>query len=236
MGELYLSVQEQDALTGLDLAAVDMRIKAAIATRDTGPLRELALERCGDYVAAQARAFERAVRELGGARTDKKVLATREVARRAGSDLSFAVDHSRQRLATQLAERDLFVIDDTIPTPFRLDERLRVRVHYQWRPSNADSWRFGSIEFTYAVPPEPLWHVQPTSRRPSTAARERERQEQLLRVWDHLRRQALESVQAFFRKGHDPTTIPAVFEARPSPHGGGLDNYSADFWRTPQAV
>lgn len=236
MGELYPSLQEQDALNGLDVGAVGVLIEAAIDTRDTGPLRALALERCGDYVAAQARAFERAVRDLGGARTDKKLLATREVARRAGSDLSFALDHSKQRLATQLAERDLLVIDDTILTPFRLDERLRVRVHYQWRPSNADSWRFGSIEFTYAVPPVPLWNVQLTSRRPSTAARERERQERLLRVWDHLRRQALQSVQEFFRKGHDPATIPAVFEARPSSHGGGLNNYSADFWRTPEAL
>ncbi len=48
--------------------------------------------------------------------------------------------------------------------------------------------------------------------------------------------QALFSLREFFRKGGDGGAVPEMFTVRPSSHGGGLNNFSCNFWRSAQTA
>lgn len=64
----------------------------------------------------------------------------------------------------------------------------------------------------------------------SAAERERERQDDLYRVWKHLLDLTLCSVRDYFRAGRDGGEIPSTFKAISDGHSRGLNNFSVDFW------
>lgn len=98
----------------------------------------------------------------------------------------------------------------------------------------------GSIIFKHKVRPRFDYHTlaQPEpKRKPSARKLAEDRENELLREWEHLERLAHWSVRDYFRAGHDGAGIPAEFEVRlgDSDH---LNNFSADFWGakpTPEA-
>lgn len=57
-----------------------------------------------------------------------------------------------------------------------------------------------------------------------------EKEAELHRVWDQLRRLALHSVKEYFQEGGDGSKIPQPFQANNGASGGGLNNFSLSFW------
>ena len=95
---------------------------------------------------------------------------------------------------------------------------------------NFAPWVYGDIKFTHRSEPVPSYFSHQPKRKVSLAAQAMERQRELDREWDHLRRQALHSVKDFFKQGGRGGDVPATFQAKVSPHGGGLNNHSLRFW------
>lgn len=230
MVEINMSRDEQDALRAVDIDLLDKLIDRCMDDERSGAVYELRLISCGPYVAQKLWDFERALAEYGKAKANKKRTETRLDLLRAGSDLVHAVQMMKGRVETEQNEGALFYVDDQIISPSRFSEILTVRVSYRWRRSIEDSWTYGSITFSHNTHSYPDY-VPPLSKRKSSPKLEQPRQDKLYREWDHLRSLALCSVRDFFRNGGDASAIPPSFSAKPDPYSGGLNNYSADFWR-----
>lgn len=230
MSEINIPRSEQDALRAVEHDVLNEVIDQCLREGRSSVLRPLLLENCGPYVASKVRAFEKALEMYGRAKAEKKRAETRRDALSAGSDLMHAVLQMKQRMATEEEEGQRFRVDDIIMPPHRFDERMSVRVSYQWRPSEADPWAYGDITFFYDVDMRPDYTLPLQKRKLSAARQAQERQEALYREWEHLKSLALHSVRDFFRRGGNAAGVPKVFQVKLDEYTRGLNNFSANFW------
>lgn len=231
MGEINLTKDEMDAIKAVDEELLRKLIDQCLHEERIYPLRVLQLERCGAFVAARQRDYERSLSDLVKAKAPKKVADMEQRARRAGSNLDSAVHQMMHRAKSEKEERQLFFVDDHIPSPTRFDENLRVQVRYQWRKTAEDDWTHGSITFLHEIDTRPDYSIPQPKRKPTRAKMEQDRQEKLWREWDHLKSMSLYSVKEFLKDGGDGTTIPQSFKVTVDSYSGRMNNYSANFWR-----
>ncbi|WP_027579330.1 hypothetical protein [Bradyrhizobium sp. Ai1a-2] len=231
MGEINIPRDQQDVLAAIDTNELDRVIEQAIRGERLGDLHRLPLTGCGPYIAKQLHYFEQALTEHREAKAPRKRAETADALRRAGRDLSFALQAMKHRLETEQKDGQLFHVDDEIIPPCRFDKRLSVRVSYRWRRTLDDEWRFGSITFVHDVDVRPNYAIPVPKRKPSAAKREQDRQAQLYQTWQHLMRGALYSVRDYFRGGGNGDKIPETFQATVDSYTRDLNNCSTQFWR-----
>jgi len=231
MGVLNLSHDEKEALKGIDEDQLDDLVEQAIRHEQMGDLYRLPLRRCGSHVGSELGSFQRALTNHRAAKSAKKRADTGEALERAGRDLTFAVSTMKGRVQKEETDGQFFHVDDEISPPYRLSDRLSVCVRFRWRRTVEDQWTSGSITISHRAVRDPDYTLPTPKRKPSKAQEEQDRQAWLFETWNYLMRGALFSVRDYFRDGGDGSTIPKEFQANPSSHGGGLDNFSTDFWR-----
>lgn len=231
MGEINISRDEQDALTAIDTRELDRLIEKAIGDEQSGELHRLSLTRCGSYVSAKLHHFDQTLARHRLAKSARKREETGDALRRAGRDLSFAVDAMKRRMETEQAEGRLFQIDDQIIPPYRFSKHMSVRVSYRWRRTIEDEWQRGSITFVHDDDPRPDYTMPAPKRKPSAAKQEQDLQNRLYQTWEHLMRGALYSVRDYFRDGGEGATIPETFQATVDSYSRDLNNHSTQFWR-----
>jgi hypothetical protein len=237
MSALYLSDQEKAALRAVDLRELERLVDDALWQQRITGLHALQLANCGDYVANQLRAFDRALADYAKAKAAKKREEMRGRAWLASRDLGSAVRAMLERADKEDRERELFRVDDMIRSPHRFSEHMEIRVHFDWRVRAEDPWNFRTITFVHDVDIRAVHTMllrQP-KRKPSAARLEQERQDTLYRHWEHLRLLAMNAVREFLQKGGDATTIPERFVAMTSGRDRYLNNFSCDFWQEPKA-
>lgn len=230
MGVINLTRDEMAAIKAIDEEMVRMRIDKCLQEQWIHPLRTLQLERCGDFVAARQREFDKALSDLGKAKAPKKVADMEQRARRAGGNLDSAIHQMVHRAKAEEEERQLFFVDDLIMLPTRFDEHLSVRISYRWRKTADDDWEHGSITFTHEVETRPDYSRPQPKRKPSAAKQEQERQDKLWREWEYLKMLALGSVKEFLQGGGNGADIPKSFKAVADSYSRGLNNHSTKFW------
>ncbi|MGY3585558.1 hypothetical protein ACVIGB_005387 [Bradyrhizobium sp. USDA 4341] len=231
MGEINIPRDQQDALATIDTDELNTVIDRALSGERLGDLHCLPLASCGPYIVRKLHYFEQAWAEHRQAKAPGKRAKTADALRRAGSELSFAVDAMKRRTETEQKEGQLFYIDDQIMPPHHFDNRLSVRVSYRWRRTVDDEWTLGSITFVHDVDLRPDYKIPVPKRKPSAAKREQDRQTKLYQTWEHLMRGALYSVRDYFGEGGNGDTIPKTFQATVDSHTRDLNNYSTQFWR-----
>lgn len=231
MGEITISRDEQDALKAIDSGELNNLVDQAIREERTGELHRLPLTRCGSYVSTQLHYFDQALARHRIAKSARKREETGNALRRAGRDLTFAVDAMKRRMETEQADAELFQIDDQIMPPYRFSTQMSVRVSYRWRRTIAEEWQWGSITFVHHHDPRPDYTMPTPKRKPSAAKQEQELQNRLYQTWEHLMRGGLYSVRDYFRDGGDGAKIPETFQVTVDSYSRGLNNYSTQFWR-----
>ncbi|PHX39784.1 hypothetical protein AO263_19575 [Pseudomonas sp. NZIPFR-PS5] len=230
MSYINLPSDQQAAISDVDETVLRAAVRKCIDEEHVGPLHGLDLISCGPYVATKLRGFQQAIAEYIKAKAYAKRDRTRQDALHAGSDLIHAVQQMKGRLETERQEGELFFIDDQIRPPFHLSKRLSVRVPFRWRASPSADWKNGQPTFIYDLPLQPSYN-QPPKRKPSAAQVARDLEDRLFGEWERLKAQALFSMREFFRDGGDGDAVPEVFTVRPSTYGGGLNNFSCNFWQ-----
>lgn len=231
MGELYISQHVKTAVRAIDVRELERLVEQALWEQRATALYDLHLPNCGPYVAERLRRFERELAAFAKAKAAKKREETRGRAWSAGSDLRWAIREVLQRIEEEEKETQLCRVDDLISPPYRLRERIDVRVGYQWRRTVDDEWSYGSITFVHDVDMRPDYTIPAPKRKPSAAKQEQDRQETLYRHWEQLTRLALHSVREYLKSGGDGNAIPETFQAKPDAHSRWLNNFSCDFWR-----
>jgi hypothetical protein len=231
MGEITISRDEQDALKAIDVSELRNLVDRAIGEERTGELHRLPLTRCGSYVSTQLHYFDQALAKYRLAKSVRKREETGDALRRAGRDLTFAIDAMKRRMETEQADAELFQIDDQIMPPRHFSKQMSVRVSFRWRRTIDDEWQWGSITFIHHDDPRPDYTTPAPKRKPSAAKQEQELQNRLYQTWEHLMRGALYSVRDYFRDGGDGAKIPETFQVTVDSYSRGLNNYSTQFWR-----
>ncbi|WP_428699346.1 hypothetical protein [Stappia sp.] len=231
MGLLNLTDSEKRAIAAINSGELDELIDSAIRFERFGELSRLPLRNCGEFVSGRLRYFEEALAAYRIAKSVKNREAKLYSARKAGSDLSFAVDQMKQRLEVEERENHLFYVFDPVFTPFNLSENMHVRVSYRWRRRTEDEWTSGSILFKYNARPriDNYWRDK-SRRKPSAKKLADDRETDLRHQWEHLVQLAHWSVRDYFREGKDGFGIPDMFEIKVK-EGGHLNNFSANFWQ-----
>ena len=232
MSEIKIPRDECDALKAVDADLLDKVIEQCFYDERPDALRDLQLEYCGQYVSSHFRQYANALAEYRNAKAAKKRADMESRARRAGNYLASAVRQMKRQVETQEREEQFFDIDDLIREPHRFSERMTVRVDYRWRKTLEDEWASGSISFSHHAYLQPDYTMPRPSRKPSAAKLDQDRQEKLLSEWEHLKSLGLQSVKEYFKTGGDGAAIPQEFQAITDPPSRGLNNFSADFWRT----
>ncbi len=236
MSYINLPSDQQAAISGVDDTALRAAVRECLDEQRVGPIHGFGLSSCGPYVAAKLHAFQEAIAEYGKAKAHAKQERTRTDALYAGNDLIHAVQQMKGRLETERQEAELFFIDDQIRPPFHLSKRLSVQVSFRWRASSSADWKYGHLTFVYDFSPQPSYSWPPPKRKPSAAQAARDLEDTLYREWERLKAQALFSMREFFRDGGDGDAVPEMFAVRPSPYGGGLNNFSCNFWQPEKAT
>lgn len=231
MSSLYLSKSEIDAIKAIDLRAVEEGVRQSLDEGRASPLSALGLFSSHPYIANELHRFERDLAKYAQAKATAKRERTRSVAWRSGDDLKYAVRTMKDRAEKQEAEVQLFRIDDHIFEPSSFQDRIEVRVGYQWRAAIGAEWQFGNITYFRTVDMRPDFLSPQPTRKLSAPALERQCQDRLYDHWDDLRSRGLQAVQEYFRLGGDGAAIPQAFEAKPGRHDRHLNNFSCDFWR-----
>ena len=217
------------ALKAIDVSLLSKLIDQCINDEQFLHLRTLQLENCGPYVMSRARGFEQALAEHKKAKSSKKRAETAYSVRKAGSDLSFAVQQMIDRVATEEREGQLFHVDDNVMPPLSFSKKLSVSIRYQWRASVVDQWNLGCIVFSHEVVSSPYSLLLAPGRKSSAAKQERDRQDDLYRDWEYLKSLGLQAVRDHFRRGGSGAAIPQRVQAKIDSHTKGLNNFSADF-------
>lgn len=230
MGEINLPREQQDALAAIDTRELQGIIEEAVREERSGTLRQ-ALLRCGPYVETQLHYFERALAAHTKAKAARKRAETASALQRAAYDVSSAVADMKRRVETERRDGELFFVEDSIRPPYRFSRQLSVRVSYRWRRTVDDQWMFGSITSHHEVDLRPDYTLPAPKRKPSAAKQERDLQDRLYQVWEHLMRGALYSVRDYFKDGGDGDAIPGTFQTTVDSYSRGLNNYSTQFWR-----
>ncbi|MCV3211683.1 hypothetical protein OHD62_34285 [Mesorhizobium sp. YC-39] len=232
MGPINLSDREKQAIGAINSGELHDLVDEAMRSEHLGKLSSLPLYDCGEYVATKLRYFDRALAAHRIAKSAKKREETLYSAHKAGSDLTFAFGQMEQRLEVEEREGQLFFVCDPTILPFGLTQNMQMRVSYRWRRTTEDAWTSGSIIFKYKVQPrfdyDALAQPKP-KRKPSARKLAEDRENDLLREWEHLGLLAHWSVRDYFKAGHDGAGIPGQFEVRLG-DGDRLNNFSADFW------
>lgn len=231
MSYINLPSDQQAAISDVDESVLRAAVNKCLDEEGVGPIHGLGLSNCGPYVATTLHGFQQAIVEYSNAKAHVKRERTRQDALRAGSDLVHAVQQMKRQLETERQEGELFYIDDQIRPPPHLSKQLSVRVPFRWRVSQSADWNHGQLTFVYDFSPQPNYTQLPPKRKPSAAKVARDLEDRLFEEWEHLKMQALFSLREFFRKGGDGDAVPEVFSVRPSSHGGGLNNFSCNFWQ-----
>lgn len=231
MTYINLPRDQQHSIGAVDVNILRSAVDRCLSEERVGPIYELGLSECGDYVASTLRVFERAIIAHSKAKAYAKREQTRTDVLRAGGNLVHAVQQMKGRVETEQEEGLLFYIDDQIMVPFYFSKRLTVSVHYRWRSSPTAEWADGQTIFVYDFSPLPDYPQLVSKRKPSAAKAASDQQHKLYGEWERLKMQALCSVRDFFRNGGDGNGIPESFAVRPSQYGGGLNNFSCNFWQ-----
>lgn len=232
MSLINLTQDQKVALDDLDEDVLDRLIDDALFTGRPDGLRRLPLDRCGLFVSGRLRDFETALSRFDGSKAATKRARTEDEARRAGSRLSHAVAQMKHRRAEEEEEGTLFRIEDRfIHQPIRPGKRMSVTIRYRWRPSVDNDWTDGHITFEHVHDPRPDFLREASRPKLSAARRQREEEDDLLRVWESLRDSALFSLRDYFREGGDGSKVPRSFKVTVDAYYGTLNNHSADFWR-----
>jgi len=231
MTYINLPSNQQAAISDVDETGLQAAVHKCLDEESIGPIQGLGLSSCGPYVAAKLHAFRQGIAEYSKAKAHVKRERTRTDALYAGDDLIHAVQEMKGRLETERQEAELFFIDDQIRPPVHLSKRLSVQVSFRWRASSSADWKYGHLTFVYDFSPQPSYSWPPPKRKPSAAQAARDLEDTLYREWERLKAQALFSMREFFRDGGDGDAVPEVFAVRPSPYGGGLNNFSCNFWQ-----
>jgi hypothetical protein len=237
MSAIYLSDHEKAALRAVDLCKLERLVDDALGRQRMTGLYALQLANCGDYVASQLRAFDRALADYAEAKAAKRREEMHGRAWLAGRNLGSAVRAMLERADKEDRERELFRVDDVIRPPYRCSEHMEIRVHFDWRVRAEDPWNFGTITFVHDVDMRGDYTMllRHPKRKPSAAKVEQERQDTLYRHWEHLRSLAINAVREFLQKGGDAATIPERFVAVTSGYDRHLNNFSCDFWQERKA-
>lgn len=231
MSYIILPSDQQAAISDVDEAVLLTAVRQCLDEGRVGPIHGLGLSDCGPYVATKLHRFQQAIAEYSRAKAHAKRERTRQDALYAGNDLIHALQQMKGRLETERKEGQLFFIDDQIMPPFHLSKRLSVQVSFRWRASPSADWKYGHLTFVYDFYPQPSFTLPLPKRKPSAAQAARDLEDTLYREWERLKAQALFSMREFFRGGGDGDAVPEVFAVRPSPYGGGLNNFSCNFWQ-----
>jgi hypothetical protein len=231
MNPMYISDSEKVALKVVDPQALKVLIDRAIRYEHPTGLYVLQLANCGTHVALQLQKFERALEEYAKAKTAPRRAEKETRALWAGANLRSAIHERQRRMAEEEKEAQLFRIDHDIIPPFCLNERIDVRVCYQWRRTVDEDWSHNSITFSQDVNMTPDYSLSAAKRRPSAAKLEQGRQESLCGHWENLAKSAASSVHMYFKEGGDGTAIPDTYQVRADVHNGSLNNFSCNFWR-----
>lgn len=231
MSYVNLPSDQQAAISDVDETMLRAAVHKCLDEESVGPIHGLGLGNCGPYVATKLHGFQQTIAEYSKAKAHAKRERTRQDALHAGSDLINAVQQMKGRLETERQEGELFFIDDQIRPPFHLSKQLSVRVPFRWRASPSADWKHGQLTFVYDFSPQPSCTMLPPKRKPSAAKIARDLEGRLYEEWERLKMQALFSMREFFRTGGDGDAVPEVFVVRPSVYGGGLNNFSCNFWQ-----
>lgn len=228
----YINVphDQQRGISVVDMRALESAIDRCVTDERVSPLYELGLRECGEHVGSMLGAFERAMTAHNKAKAFAKREQTKVDVLRAGRGLAHALAAMKGRVEKEQEEGLLFQIDDQIRSPLHLSKRLTVSVNYSWLPSPVSNWAMGQITFIYAYSPLPDYSQLLAKRKPSKAQVARDQQDEFYRQWEYLKRQALCAVRDFFRQGGTGNEIPEVFDAKPAPNSGTLNNFSCRFW------
>jgi len=230
MSYINLPLDQQREISAIDVRALEAAVDRCERDEQITPIYPLGLSGCGELIASEYRAFERALSAHGKAKANAKRERTRADVLRAGSNLVHAVEQMQERVRTEQEQAQLFVVDDQIMAPSRFSNRLTVTVCYRWRPSSDAQWAHGRTAFSHDFTPLPDYTQTLSRRKPSAAKAASDLQEKLYREWEHLKMQALCAVRDFLRDGGDGSDIPDSFAVRVSQYGGGLSNFSCRFW------
>lgn len=231
MGEINLSRDEIEALKAIDSKVLYKLIDQCLYEERSLPLRDLQLERCGEFVTSCLRNYEKSLADYAKAKASKKRSETEQSVRQAGSKLTSSVQQMKERAKREEEERKLFFVDDLVIPPSRFSEDLTVRVSYQWREAVEDDWTHGTITFSHDFDTTPDCSISLPKRKPRTAKQEQERQKKLYHVWEHLMKMSVCSVKDYLRDGCNGTDIPKSFKIKTDIYSNGLNNHSTDFWR-----
>lgn len=231
MSYINLPGDQQAAISDVDETVLRAAVRKCIDEERVGPIHHLGLSNCGPYVATKLHGFQQAIAEYGKAKAHDKRERTRRDALHAGDNLIHAVHQMKERLETERKEGELFFIDDQIRPPFHLSKRLSVPVSFRWRASTSVDWKYGRMTFVYDFSPQPIYSLPIPKRKLSAIQAARDLEDRLFREWECLKAQALFSMREFFRAGGDGGTVPEVFVVKPSSYGGGLNNFSCNFWQ-----
>lgn len=232
MTVINLPLDQQRAICAVDVKSLEMAVEKCVREERIAPMHELRLSECGDFIASNLWAFERAITTYSKAKAYPKVEQTRADALRAGGDLVHAIQQMKGRVETEQEQGEVFYVADQIMAPYHFSKRLTVSVRYRWRPLPSAEWIHGTTAFVYDFSPLPNYTQPLPKRKPSATKAASDEQDRLYREWDYLKVQALCSLRDFFRNGGDGNEIPEKFVVRPSPHGGGLNNFSCNFWQS----
>lgn len=221
---------EQQAIAALDGQEIDRLIRGAIQSEQSSELG-FRLYNCGAHIASRLRYFDQALTRHRAAKSAKKRAQTESELRHQGYDLSDAVAAMQNRVREDQQDAERFFVEDSTFTPHRLTKHLDVRVRFRWRPTPGASWEHSNITFKHEVDFRPVPGLSTPSRKPSAAQQERQLQDQLYGIWEHLRIGALCSVRDYLKSGGDGALIPSTFTATVDRHSRHLNNYSTQFWR-----
>ncbi|KPZ22336.1 hypothetical protein [Pseudomonas coronafaciens] len=231
MTYINLPSNQRAAISDVDETALRAAVRVCLDEERIGPIHGFGLSGCGPYVSTKLHRFQQAIAEYSKAKVHAKRERTQQDALSAGSDLVHAVQEMKGRLETERQDGELFFIDDQIRPPFHLSKRLSVPVLFRWRVSPSADWKHGHLTFVYDFSPQPSYTLPLPRRKPSAAQAARDLEDTLYREWERLKAQALFSMREFFRDGGDGDAVPEVFAVRPSLYGGGLNNFSCNFWQ-----
>jgi hypothetical protein len=227
----YISQQKMSAIKAIDILEVEKRVDHAIDWRQMPEFYDLNILSCGLDVTNRLRVFERDLANYANAKRAAKVDETRRRAQTSGQDLIWAVRDMQKLVEDQEEEAKLLRIDDSIPSPYRLSEKLQVRISYRWRCTTEESWSSGAITFVYDVDTRPNYTVPQPKKKLSAAKKEEQRQQALYEHFDHLRNLAVNAVRKFLTKGGSGSKIPEIFHVKLEGYDRHLNNFSCDFWR-----
>lgn len=232
MTYINLPDAQQHAISEVKVGALQAAADRCVNDECVGPIYDIELSECGPYISSKLQLFRQAISEHAKAKAHSKRERTRADALRAGSALMNAVREMKGRVETERQERQLFYVDDLIRPPIPLRKQLSVTIPFSWRPSVTSEWKSGRTTFVYDFAP-PLDYAQlPPTRKPSAAKSARDLEDRLYQEWKDLKMRALGSLRDFLRKGGDGDTVPEVFAVQPEANGGGLNNFSCNFWQS----